>query len=56
MIFSDGRMYIGNWENDKQSGEGELILSNGSKRVGIWKEGVKVEWEREKGKKIIIII
>lgn len=44
--FPDGSVYVGTFKDGKFDGEGTLFLSNGlGKHVGLWKEGVCVEWK-----------
>ena len=46
--WTDGRLYIGEWVNGKQNGKGTYILSNGEKRVGEWRDGIRINWYDEK--------
>jgi len=39
MEWANGKIYYGKWERGVQNGEGELILRNGIKKIGVWKHG-----------------
>ena len=39
-IFESGKKYIGNFKNDKYSGEGTLYKVNGQILEGVWKENI----------------
>jgi len=40
--WTDGRVYFGDWVNDKQHGKGITYLANGKKQEGTFKNGLKV--------------
>jgi len=42
--WPDGRMYIGEWKNDLQHGQGILTHPTGEKYVGQWKDDFIEEW------------
>ena len=49
IIYPDGSMYVGGWENGLFSGQGIYTKSNGTKYVGSWKiiDGVTSHWNGE---------
>mmetsp|Transcript_1127 Transcript_1127/g.1136 ORF Transcript_1127/g.1136 Transcript_1127/m.1136 type:complete len:89 (-) Transcript_1127:31-297(-) len=54
--WPDGKVYDGEWKNGKQEGEGKLTFPNQRKgkmetRHGIWKNGVRTAWIKEKNSK-----
>lgn len=36
MVYEDGKVYEGYWENGKRSGHGRLVHANGSTYIGEW--------------------
>jgi len=42
--WADGRMYDGDYFDDKQHGEGIYLTSKGEVKRGEWKEGKRVKW------------
>ncbi len=51
--WTDGRKYIGMWEDGKQHGQGTYLSIDGSKKSGIWKNGKKIHWVNEKDENIV---
>jgi hypothetical protein len=43
LTFPDGAQFIGEWKDDKASGDGLLILPDGQKIVGEYRDGKFVE-------------
>jgi len=43
-IWADGRKYEGNFENNKQHGEGIYTSKGGESRIGIWENGIRKKW------------
>ena len=39
MIFEDGSKHIGQWDNGQRDGQGTHTWLNGTKTIGIWKDG-----------------
>jgi len=37
-IYADGSIYIGSFKNDLRNGYGQIILLDGTKKEGIWKD------------------
>ena len=37
--WNDGRVYKGQWENEKRNGHGTLTYPDGTKKTGEWKDG-----------------
>ncbi len=46
-MWSNGKIYQGQWENGKQHGKGEIIYPDGRKKKGIWINGKRVTWIKE---------
>ena len=42
-VWPDGKKYEGSWHNGKQHGNG-VMLANGEKKIGEWKNGQKMRW------------
>ena len=40
IIYANGDVYEGNWENDLPNGEGVMSYFNGNKYDGQWSDGV----------------
>ena len=43
-IWSDGRVYKGNWLGGKQHGLGLYTVPGQEVRCGLWEEGKRIEW------------
>lgn len=43
MYYADGSKYIGNWNNGKQDGYGEIYEGAKLKYHGQWKDGKKIK-------------
>jgi hypothetical protein len=37
--YMDGGVYKGNWLNDKQNGQGEMLTFDRVRKTGLWKDG-----------------
>ena len=40
-IAGNGDVYVGDWADNKQDGQGTYTYANGTNYIGAWKEGVK---------------
>lgn len=45
MKWADGTTYEGEWENGVQSGKGKLAMSDGTIKVGLFKDNILTEEE-----------
>lgn len=43
----DGRIYDGQWKNNRQHGKGVSITAKGVKEEGDWEDGKKIDAERK---------
>lgn len=43
MIWGDGSVYKGTWENGIQNGLGVMVFANGLKKAGTFKDNVLME-------------
>jgi hypothetical protein len=43
MIWGDGSVYKGTWENGVQNGLGLMVFNNGLKKAGTFKDNVLME-------------
>lgn len=41
--WADGKVYNGEWSNGKQHGEGKLIKPDGTYKIALFQDGVKIE-------------
>ena len=45
LSWASGKIYSGQWNENKMHGEGKLTDLNGKTRHGIWENGLRINWE-----------